>query len=562
MIDTPTNNFATLNPLVPPATTGSIFSEGNLKYRTYKTGGDNVQGEGTIGFTSGKWYWEIYLVGFEGSVTRRGGIGVGDAKSNETWTTACTEAAVLTVGNLNPQTHNVVAPSTGDSWSVGAAGDIWCCAFDADAGTFIITKNTAVTGSETTGKWTGFATSTIGYRPITVEQSGNDYTEFVYNFGQDSSFAGAKTAQGNQDGNGIGDFYYEPPSGFNSLCSENLPSPEIALPTDHFNTVLYTGDGATTLAVSGVGFQPDFTWIKNRDQADDHTLVDSVRGATNYLVSNEMDIEVDDSTFVASLDSDGFTVGDDVVVNTSTENYASWNWKAGGTASSNTDGTITSSVSANTDAGFSIVSYTGTGSAATIGHGLSEAPELIIVKNYDTATQNWAVGATPAYSGWTGRAGELNNTAPKSASSAYWNDTVPSASVFTVGTEDNVNKSTSSLIAYCFHSIEGYSKVGSYEGNGNLDGTFVYTGFRPAFVMTKSIDSSSDWQMFDNKRTGYNVDNYELEANDSAAEDTTTEFIDIVSNGFKNRDTTDPNVAETYIYLAFAESPFKYSNAR
>ena len=151
----------------------------------------------------------------------------------------------------------------------------------------------------------------------------------------------------------------------------------------------------------------------------------------------------------------------------------------------------------------------------------------------------------------------LNDTRAQ-ASDANKFGASPTASVFTVGSFSPSN----AMIAYCFHSVEGYSKVGSYEGNGDLDGTFVYTGFSPAFVMTKSVDSTSDWQMFDNKRIGYNVDNYELEANDSAAEDTSTEFIDIVSNGFKNRDTTDPNVAETYIYLAFAESPFKYSNAR
>ena len=223
VLDSPSNNFATLNPLVPAAVSGSIFSEGNLKYRTYKTGGDNVQGEGTIGFTSGKWYWEIYLVGFEGSTARRGGIGVGDAISNETWTTACTEAGIVTLGNLTGQTHNTTYSGVGDSWTTAAAGQVWCVAFDADAGTMIITLNTAITGSETTGKWTGFATSTVGYRSITVEQSGSDYTEFVYNFGQDSSFAGAKTAQGN---GGTGeDFYYTPPTGYKALNTNNLPRP-------------------------------------------------------------------------------------------------------------------------------------------------------------------------------------------------------------------------------------------------------------------------------------------------------------------------------------------------
>ena len=249
--DSPSNSFATLNPLVPAAVSGSIFSEGNLKYRTYKTGGDNVQGEGTIGFTSGKWYWEIYLVGFEGSTARRGGIGVGDAISNETWTTACTEAAILSVGNLNPQAHNVVNASIGSSWSTGAAGDIWCCAFDADAGTFIITKNTAITGSESDGKWTGFATSAVGYRPITVEQSASDYTEFVYNFGQDSSFANNKTS-----GAAGSDFYFTPPTGYRALTSKNIP-------TVSANTFTYKGNANADGPFVYMGYTPSAITISS-----------------------------------------------------------------------------------------------------------------------------------------------------------------------------------------------------------------------------------------------------------------------------------------------------------
>lgn len=251
VLDSPSNSFATLNPLVPAAVSGSIFSEGNLKYRTYKTGGDNVQGEGTIGFTSGKWYWEIYLVGFEGSTARRGGIGVGDAISNETWTTACTEAAILSVGNLNPQAHNVVNASIGSSWSTGAAGDIWCCAFDADAGTFIITKNTAITGSESDGKWTGFATSAVGYRPITVEQSASDYTEFVYNFGQDSSFANNKTS-----GAAGSDFYFTPPTGYRALTSKNIP-------TVSANTFTYKGNANADGPFVYMGYTPSAITISS-----------------------------------------------------------------------------------------------------------------------------------------------------------------------------------------------------------------------------------------------------------------------------------------------------------
>ena len=356
--------------------------------------------------------------------------------------------------------------------------------------------------------------------------------------------------------------------------------------------------------------------MKQRTGTESPYIMDSVRGPTNVVRTNSTDAQSSPANMVSSFDSDGWTMGSESAINATsredpnqtqdlltfdsdgfsigTDNscnesgntIVAWDWKAGGGPTTDNveaagatptagsvkidgsnlgsalAGTIAATrLSANTTSGFSIVKYTGTGSLATVAHGLSQAPELIIVKQIPTSS-NWAVGATPVYSGWTGRAGELNSTGAKSSSSDYWDDTPPSPSVFTIGTELNVNESGDELIAYIFHSVEGYSKVGSYEGNGNLDGTFVYTGFSPAFVMTKSVDSTSDWQMFDNKRVGYNVDNYELEANDVAAEDTSTEFIDIVSNGFKNRDTTDPNVAETYLYIAFAESPFKYSNAR
>jgi hypothetical protein len=255
------------------------------------------------------------------------------------------------------------------------------------------------------------------------------------------------------------------------------------------------------------------------------------------------------------LTSTGYTLlnGD---ANDSPNTFVSWNWKAGGAAVTNTAGTEDTSVSANTTAGFSIVKYTGTGGTATFGHGLSAAPDIVFMKSLDATAQ------------WMGYIGNivsennlvLNSTAVASTESSYTYGDF-GASTFALNLNADNNASGDDFVAYCFHSIEGYSKVGSYEGNGNVDGSFIYTGFRPAFIMTKSIDSTSDWQMFDDKREGYNVDNDVLLANDGAAE-TTTDYIDIVSNGFKNRIATDPNVAETYIYIAFAESPFKTSNAR
>jgi hypothetical protein len=332
--------------------------------------------------------------------------------------------------------------------------------------------------------------------------------------------------------------------------------------------VLYTGDGATTLAVTGVGFQPDFTWIKNTGEADSSVLVDEVRGANNYLSSDLTNAEVDDSTFVASLDSDGFTVGNDVAVNTNTEVYASWNWLGDGVAGGtlNEDGSEDSQVNVNTTAGFSIVTYTGTGANATIGHGLSSAPELVITKKLsDAGTDNskrWAVGTDKGVDFTDYQI--LNTNALPVDNADFWNDTAPTASVFTIGTDSTTNSSGDDYVAYCFHSIEGYSKVGSYTGNNNADGTFVYTGFRPAFliehVLTTGVES---WTMYDDKRDSYNVVNNRLFA-DSALDYSGTAMLDFVSNGIKWRDGAGygGNQARDYWYVAFAQSPFKYSNAR
>jgi hypothetical protein len=307
---------------------------------------------------------------------------------------------------------------------------------------------------------------------------------------------------------------------------------------------------------TGVGFQPDLVWIKQRSGAQSHYLYDALRTATEYLQSNSTVAETTKAEGLTSFDSDGFSVGNDNANSENTETYVAWCWKANGTGSSNTSGTInTTATSANTTAGFSISTYTGTGSAATIGHGLGIKPRMIIVKSRAN-TGNWfsqhgSLGATKTMT--------LNVTSAVATNSGSWNDAEPTTTLFTVGTEGDTNYSDGTYVVYCFVEKQGFSKFGSYEGNGNADGTFVYTGFRPAYVMTKSVDSTSAWHVFDNKREGYNVDNDALEANDSAVE-ATADQIGILSNGFKLRIATDPNVAETYIYAAFAEAPFVNSN--
>jgi len=321
-------------------------------------------------------------------------------------------------------------------------------------------------------------------------------------------------------------------------------------PSDYFNTVLYTGNSSTQ-SITGVEFQPDFTWIKARNQAYNHFLFDAVRGVQKRIKTNSTDAE-STVTGLTSFDTDGFGLGSNVDMNGSGVNFASWNWKAGGTASSNTDGSITSSVSANQDAGFSIVSYTGTETNATVGHGLGSAPRMILFKRYGT-TGNWGVyheslGNTKGLF--------LNTTDAESTESTYWNNTSPTSSVFSLGGSSLGNKSTS-MIAYCFAEKQGYSKFGSYTGNGSTDGTFVYTGFKPAFVIFKRSSGTGNWQLLDNKRLGYNVENRTIYPNSSIAEQDEDD-ADLLSNGFKLRGSgTDGNGSgSTYIYMAFAENPF------
>jgi hypothetical protein len=321
--------------------------------------------------------------------------------------------------------------------------------------------------------------------------------------------------------------------------------------TDYFNTKLYTGNGTTDTAITGVGFQPDLTWFKGRTNTENHFLFDAVRGATKRLIPNGTSSEATETNSMKSFDSDGFTLGTMGEVNQNTINYASWNWKANGTGSSNTDGSITSTVSANTTAGFSISQYTGTGSNATVGHGLGSAPNVVFIKKSSGSSQ-WVFGTTTL--GFT-KFLELNLTTAAQTNSNRFNDTDPTSSVFSIGTEGDVNSSGGTYIAYCFAEKKGYSKFGKYTGNGNADGTFVFTGFAPAFVMTKRTDSTSDWLICDNKRPGYNVINKKLFPNQSQAEDSYDSF-DFVSNGFKIRSSGTGHNASggTFFYMAFGQS--------
>ena len=388
----------------------------------------------------------------------------------------------------------------------------------------------------------------------------------TWNFGQDSTFHGQETAGTTTDKNGLGLFKYSDASGCIALCASNIADSVIGPNSntqagDNFNTVLYTGNG-TGQSITGVGFQPDWVWLKTRSVGYQHSLYDSVRGGQYRLASDQTAAEVDNSSAnLQSFDVDGFTVGTLINDNQNSVTYVSWNWKAGGTASSNTDGSITSQVSANTDAGFSIVSYTGnfTGST-TVGHGLSKKPELIFVKNREVA-RNWLVWNKDATSE---KVLYLNLTSGENTSAAAFG--THTNEVFGVDASVETNENTKDMIAYCFHSVEGYSKVGSYTGNGSSDGTFIHTGFRPAWILFKRLSGGSNgWFLMDTTRDTGNVMNTFLRPSSANDEDTAANSIaDYLSNGFKLRGTGgDLNTSgQTYIYLSFAEVPFKYANAR
>ena len=324
-------------------------------------------------------------------------------------------------------------------------------------------------------------------------------------------------------------------------------------PTQHYNTIVYTGSGSSTSYT--VGFQPDWVWVKKRDtETSNNILVDSVRTISKTLFSDITDAELTE-TNITSFDSNGFSAASSGATNQTGHGYVAWCWKAGGSASSNSDGSVTTSVSANTTAGFSIVSYTGTGSVATFGHGLGAKPNLMIQKKR-SGSAAWTVYHDKVDANPSHKYLYLNSTAALADYADHFNDTEPTANVFTLGTDTSINGSSATNIMYCFTEKQGYSKFGSYKGNGNANGAFIYTGFLPAWIAVKPIDATQNWQIHDTKRLGYNVTNKNLSFNNTASE-AENDFMDILSNGFKIRRSDVLNVSgDEYIYWAFAESPF------
>jgi hypothetical protein len=553
MIDSPTltsatvANYATLNPLNVNPTYASAYvaSNGNLTVTATGITGVNFPWlAGTIAVNTGKWYWEV-LMGTTGGGAPAIGIITSTSLNNatpfapESWSYY-----------LNGQKF---AGATGSAYgATWTTGDLIGVALDCDAGTITFYKNNV---SQGTAFSTGFTNLLVN--PVLIYDASGTNWNCSINFGQRP-------------------FTYTPPTGFVALNTYNLPDSTIKKGNTVMDATLYAGNGGTQSITNAAGFKPDLVWVKSRTDGGSHSIQDSVRGvgSATKLSSNSTNAENNASAdatdpiygYLTAINSNGFTayVGTTPSqLNKSGQNYVGWQWQAGqGSTSSNTSGTITSTVSVNATVGFSIVTYTGTGANATVGHGLGVAPKMVIVKNRTTSGDEWCVWHTSLTNATYYL--YLNGTAAQAVDTTFWNSTAPSSTVISLGSNGRTNRSSSNMVCYAWAEIAGFSKFGSYTGNGSADGPFVYTGFRPKFVMYKSSSSAYNWCVDDTSRSPYNISSALLNPNLSAAENTGALEMDILSNGFKikSSDATFNASGGTYIYMAFAENPFKNANAR
>ena len=580
--DAPSNVFATILPMA-----NTSLSEGNLKLTTSRTG--NWDGTiGTFGVKSGKWYHEVRMsnteatfrcvAGWIGNEASQTVVLNGKGVSGDPVSSLFNNYAFLSWASLyyKDGTYNGTSPTA-------SSGNIINIAVDFDNGKIWFGING--TYYNNSGSATGDPSAGTNESISGIDLTASEYVPFfqirsdtsiggnimIPNFGQDGTFAGNETAQGNADGNGYGDFYYAPPTGFLSLNSANLAtalSPTIDDGSVYFQTLTFDGNGSTqTLTFNGNSdLQADFMWFKERNLAANwHQLWDTSRGATvassKRLYSNANSAEADLTTGagVRGVGTNTVEVGSTAGINGSSQPLVLWAWKAnGGTTSSNTDGSITSTVQANTTAGFSIVTYTGTGSNATVGHGLGVVPDMVIVKNRSSSA-DWGVQMTNTLGFTNALRLNLYDAYGGVNGAGWWNDIAPTSTTVSIGTRSEVNTNGNNYIMYCFNNVEGYGKFGSYIGNANTDGTFVYTGFRPAFFMCKNSTTGGvgyDWYMFDSARDTYNVISNNLNANLPNAENTYSQPIDFLSNGIKIRSSGVGVNGGTMIYMAFAENPF------
>ena len=681
--DSPTNNFCVFNLLSKDG--GSTLSNGNLQISSSDYGNNT----GTFFLTSGKWYWEALGNGYVGGIC-------GNSGQNYSFSISGSGSKSIGYWHLNGWAYWDGGNSgAGTSYSTS---DVIGIALDMDNGTLKFYKNNTLIHDLTFGSGT-IPDLSSGAFPVWNNGTSNNSKSANYNFGQDSSFAGNKTAQGNTDGSGQGDFYYAPPTGFKALCSANLPDPTILLPNKHFGTLLYTGNGSTKSVTdtTAVNFTPDWSWFKARSASISGLMYDAVRGNSKYLQVNSTSAEGTDATSQTAFISGGFSLGSDGTtgVNQNTTTYVAWNWNAGDTdgktytvkvvsdggnkyrfddfgtsavtldlaeggtyifdganssmashpiklsetsngthgggssyntgvtylldgasvtesayvsgyasattrqlkivvaasaptlyyychyhsgmggqvntnstlGSSNFDGTIQSVAKVNASAGFSITKYTGTGSDATVGHGLGVKPDSVIVKRRTGGASDWFVfhkdiGNTKNL--------RLNLSNSVFTTANIWDNTDPTSSVVNIGFSSAVNGSGSTYVMYCFSEVAGYSKFGSYTGNGSSDGPFVFTGFRPAVIILKNTSRAEDWVIRDKKHSGYttmngNPVNIGLRPNTNDSYSGGSNLgMDFLSNGFKLRGSdNDVNKSgDTYVYMCFAESPFKNARAR
>lgn len=522
-------NYAVLNPIATNTIGVATLSNANLNFSIPNT----FTAISTMSASSGKYYWE--------AVATSSPIGIGlkqvnvlDRYSNSIYYMGSSLSA------SGEKYVNGTGSAYGASWTTN---DVIGVAVDMDAGTVTFYKNNVSQGS------IALSLATITeFVPSFVSGAGATFVGFV-NFGQRP-------------------FAYTPPTGFVALNTFNLPTPTIGATAstqanDYFDVSLWTGNGTSQSITNSGSFQPDFVWLKYRNSGtNSHNLYDVIRGATKYLFSNSTAAEGTNAQALTAFNSNGFSVGNDNDVNQSSGTYVGWQWKANGTGVTNTAGTITSTVSANTTAGFSIVTYTGNGTAgATVGHGLGVAPKMMIAKNRTTAGTNWvtyhsSMPSSPANVMY------LNLTLGSVVDAAF-NSANPTSTVFSIGNRADTNTSGASQLVYCFSEVAGYSAFGSYTGNGSSDGPFVFTGFRPRWVMMKCSSATADWVILDTARDTYNVETNALFPSASDA-DSSGYLLDGLSNGFKIRNSfsSQNSSGATYIYAAFAEYPFKYANAR
>ena len=531
-------NYCTLNPL-DNGTSGNTLSNGNLQIVTGTSGYGGCRG--TMFVSSGKWYWETTVTSIGiGAVTGIWGPNTAIGTNN----CGATSDSYSYWSDGQKQNNNSQT-AYGASYTTN---DVIGTALDLDAGTLVFYKNNSSQGTAYSGLSGSFS---VGTGDLSIAGT----CTMNFNFGQRA-------------------FAYTAPSGFKALCTTNLPTPTIGATSttqanDYFNVVLWTGNSSASQAITGVGFQPDLVWAKARPANSGQNWVDAVRGATKNIRSNSTDAEATVNT-VISFQSDGFTVGDGngYDINKSGESVVGWCWNAGGSNATNTAGNITSTVRANTTSGFSIVTYTGNGSAnQTVGHGLGVAPVFGILKDRDTNSNNsqWQVFHTAAGDKYA----YLSTTAAFAGTAEFY-PTSGSSTTVTVGRGSpaaTTNESGDNFVMYLFTPVAGYSAFGSYTGNASTDGPFIYTGFRPAYVLIKSSSNAgTEWEIRDDMRLTYNPETELLFANSSSATYATDPYYksDFLSNGFKLRNTNSASNGSgfTYVYAAFAEFPFKYSLAR